>query len=188
LSYLPDQCCHACRARALPGADHCAQHPPKAENAKEYDRNPNRTSRFYYTSAWAQCSQNIRVHNPICAKVDENGKQCQRKSALVHHIRDPRDAPELKLSWGNLVPLCQECHDGGARGSIAGERYVHTLGPFGAVFKHVGHDGGFPQWKTTPENAAETTTPEPARYPLPCEGRTTAVGDDELDRALAAED
>ena len=191
MAYLPDQCCHRCRERALPGKDHCATHPPKAETAKETDRNRNRAPdrKFYDTAAWAQTSKNIRVYNPICAKVDENGKQCAQKSVLVHHIIDPRDAPTLKMEWSNLVALCEACHSGGERGSTKMERYVHTLGPLGNVYKHAGHDGGYPQWKKAPtENAAETPTPEPVLHLLPCDGRTSSFGDDALDAALAAED
>lgn len=191
MPFLPDQCCHACRARALPGTNHCAQHPAKAETAKAYDRSRNKSPdrKFYDTAAWAQCSKNIRVYNPICAKVDENGKQCRRRSVLVHHIVDPRDAPARKLDWSNLVALCEECHAGGERGSTGGERYAHTLGALGSVYKHIAHDGGFPQWKKAPENAAETSTPKPDEFPMPCGGRVfLAVSDDELDAALAADD
>ena len=112
MPFLPDQCCHSCRARALEGTDHCAQHPPRDKNAAEKtnDRNRNKSPdrKFYDTAAWAQCSKNIRVYNPICAKVDEYGKQCTRRSVLVHHITDPRDAPARKLDWSNLVALCEE--------------------------------------------------------------------------------
>jgi hypothetical protein len=190
MAYLPDQCCWRCRERALPGKDHCAAHPPKAETAKETDRNRNRAPdrKFYDTAAWAHTSENIRVFNPICAKVDENGKQCARKSKLVHHIIDPRDAPTRKLDWSNLVALCEECHSGGERGSTKSERYVHTLGALGMVYKHAGHDGGFPQWKVLPKDYVATAPAENAVCLLPCDGRVSSVGDDALDAALATED
>jgi hypothetical protein len=180
-----DQCCRDCRARALLGTRYCAAHA-KAENAaaKEYDAQ--RTSRFYYTALWLKTSKNIRIFNPICAKVDENGKQCQRKAMLVHHIKDLRTHPELKLDWHNLVSLCDECHAGGAPGSTASEKYVATLGAFGMVYYHAEHNGGFPQWKKAPENA--TAMMEASSQPLPCAGRTSAFGDDALDKALAADD
>jgi len=191
MSYLPDQCCHSCRERALPGKNHCAAHPPKAETAKDYDRQRNRTPerRFYDTAAWAQTSKNIRIHNPVCQRILEDGRQCKTPPAAVHHLKDPKVAPDLKLAWSNLVAVCAEHHAGGQPGETQNEKYVYTLGPLGAFWKHPGFDGGWPQWKKAPtENAAETSTPEPEQFPLPCGGRVSSVGDDALNAALAAED
>jgi hypothetical protein len=140
MAFLPDQCCHACRARALAGTDHCAQDPSKAETSREYDRNRNRTEsrRFYDTAAWAECSRNIRTYNPVCQRILEDGRQCKNPPAAVHHLEDPKDAPNLKLAWSNLVAVCTEHHAGGQRGETQGEKYVHTIGPLNAVFKHDG--------------------------------------------------
>ena len=45
--------------------------------------------------------------------------QCQRcrlmgryrKAVTVHHVKHLKDAPELALTEGNLMSLCQECHE-----------------------------------------------------------------------------
>ncbi len=114
MAFLPDQCCHACRARCLPGKDHCAQHPPKAQVQKAaqsiYDRTrfQSEDRKVLQTALRGSSVPKTSVsENPIC-RSGWIGRQCRRKSnAGEHHIIDPRDNPELKLSWGNLVALCK---------------------------------------------------------------------------------
>lgn len=93
----------------------------------------------------------MRDYNPICQAIAE-GKQCTRPAAVVHHLKDPKDAPELFFDWSNLVAVCTEHHAGGERGETQGQKYVATTGPAGAVYDH---GNGATDWNRKPETELE---------------------------------
>ena len=92
---------------------------------------------IYDTRQWRdRTSPQVRKCNPICQRIDDTGQQCTRPSKIVHHLKDPKDAPEKALSWDNLVAVCVECHPGGQRGADPTERYCATIGLMGMIYYH----------------------------------------------------
>jgi hypothetical protein len=96
-------------------------------------------SKLYDSSRWRGAtgtSALVRSKNPICQFLDDEGKQCTRASAVVHHLCDPKDNDRLFLEWSNLVAICAAHHQGGQAGEQMGYKYCHTIGFHGAVFYH----------------------------------------------------
>lgn len=94
---------------------------------------------------WRDLSPLVRAKNPLCQWIDRHtNMQCQRPSAIVHHLKDWKDAPHLFFDWANFVAVCLEHHQGGQRGETQGYIYTHTIGPNDAVYLH---DGGWPIWR-----------------------------------------
>ena len=62
----------------------------------------------------------------VCRKRLESGDDLPitqrriRKAYTVHHIKELRDFPELRLDNDNLISVCHECHD-----EIHGRTYEH---------------------------------------------------------------
>jgi hypothetical protein len=110
----------------------------RTESQQYYDKfraqNPNRA--FYWSAEWRKFAAAHRACNPQCQFLDTTGKRCQKQSQAVHHLRDPRDAPELRVSWSNTVGVCMEHHQGGQRGETQAYRYAPTKDPFNATYEH----------------------------------------------------
>lgn len=125
-----------------------------------------------------------RKYNPLCQWVDSaTGQQCQKPSSVVHHITDWKVDPTVFFSWNNIVCLCSDHHSGGTLGETMGNLYAHTIGPLDSVYPQSARM--FPCWhddfKPRPNPQSE-----PAGF-LPPGSTASSVGDDILDRALAAE-
>lgn len=132
---------------------------------------------------WRKISTLVRSNNPICQFIDKaTAQQCQRPSEIVHHLVDPKDAPEQFYDWAILVAVCAEHHQGGQRGETQGYVYCHTIGPNDSIYPH-GH--GFPLWHRDYRPRPNPLT-EPAPL-LPPGSTASSVGDDILNRALAME-
>ena len=162
-----------------------------AEKTNDRNRNKSPDRKFYDTAAWAQCSKNIRVYYRFSAPRWMNTANSAR-GVLCSFITSPTRAMHRRgrLDWSNLVALCEENATLVVNAVQPGAKDTSThLARLSSVYKHIGHDGGFPQWKKQPtETAAETSTQKPATFPHPCGGRVfLSVSDDELDAALAAE-
>ncbi len=86
--------------------------PPAAQtreqrNAAYFAQRPSSTQRGY-DRIWQRCRDAFLAHEPLC-------RRClleQRVSwaTEVHHIRSIAVAPELRLAWPNLMPVCRPCH------------------------------------------------------------------------------
>jgi hypothetical protein len=126
----PHSCAQpGCSIAAPAGQPYCVSCTKTRLPEKRYPQD-----KRYNTAVWRQTSQNVRRYNPICQLLDDTGKQCTNKADVVHHLRDPKDAPELFLDWHNLVAICTE-HHGHMRGETLGRRFAHTIG-FNRVFEH----------------------------------------------------
>jgi len=73
--------------------------------------------------------------NPLCQFLS-NGVQCNRPSTDVHHLRDPKDFPELMHDPENLCAVCKQHHQGGQRGDTQGYLYVPTIW-YGRKYPHI---------------------------------------------------
>jgi 5-methylcytosine-specific restriction endonuclease McrA len=49
------------------------------------------------------------MQHPLCE--DCSGRGTVEAATEVHHIEKVRRRPELRLAWGNLMPLCDGCHN-----------------------------------------------------------------------------
>jgi hypothetical protein len=120
-------------------------------------------------------SKNVRAYNPICQRLHEDGKQCEKPSNIVHHLIDPKDAPEKAHDWSILVATCTAHHAGGQRGETQGARYCATIGP------HTIHYHGIhvlPAWHDDYKPLPETSITRLGGT------TTTAVGSAAIDAAL----
>jgi hypothetical protein len=131
---MPERPLHSCAqpgcSNAAPGGQpYCVSCQARRPKETRYPQD-----KKYNTADWRKTSANVRRYNPICQLLDDTGKQCTNPSAVVHHLRDPKDAPELFLDWHNLVAICEE-HHGHTRGETLGRRFCHTIG-FNRVFEH----------------------------------------------------
>lgn len=50
----------------------------------------------------------FRRENPFCAECELQGRESL--TAVTGHIIPVQDAPELRLEWSNLRPLCLDCN------------------------------------------------------------------------------
>ena len=122
-----------------------------------------------------------RKYNPLCQWVDPaTGKQCTKPSEVVHHIVDWKDDANRFFDWANIVCTCEDHHQGGQRGETQGYLYVHTIGPLDSVYPQSARM--FPIWHKDfrPRPTADASL-------LPHGAVASSVGDDILNRALAAE-
>jgi 5-methylcytosine-specific restriction endonuclease McrA len=63
-----------------------------------------------YGADWKQLSERYRAHYPLCEDCLKQGKVTP--SSEVHHIVPIAVDQSQRLTWTNLVALCNTCHDG----------------------------------------------------------------------------
>lgn len=61
-----------------------------------------------YDSKWKGMSERIRQEEPLCVDCLEKGKV--NPADECHHKIKIKDAPHLRLSRDNIIPLCKDCH------------------------------------------------------------------------------
>ena len=87
-------------------------------NERGYDRRW-RNLRAMYLSRHPWCElQMTCAERPIT----------QRLAVEVHHRRPIREAPELRLVWGNLAATCGPCHDAAERANRGGQATIGSVG------------------------------------------------------------
>jgi len=78
-----------------------------------------------YGQDWRKLSERYRTVNPLCERCIENDKVTPAEH--VHHKIKIVDAPQLRLSWDNLMSVCVACHNElegrNARGYLCKERH-----------------------------------------------------------------
>jgi hypothetical protein len=82
--------------------------------------------KFYNSKDWRNLTSLLRMRNPICQEIEHTGERCRQPSKVAHHLIDPRDKPEGKLDWRNLVALCHNHENRGQRGDDGKTSYVPT--------------------------------------------------------------
>jgi len=67
---------------------------------------------LYSTTRWQkETSPMIKRHNPFCQVIETaTGIRCDRLSAVVHHLVDPKDNVTLFHDPSNLVAICKHHH------------------------------------------------------------------------------
>jgi len=133
-----------CSGHAVPGTWSCIDCTVARASAPKAPPLRRRNHAFYNEPDWKRCTKTMKVFNPLCQELDENGTQCRNPSKVSHHILDPDDRPDLKYSPSNLVCLCHAHQNRGQRGDDGKANYAPTRWkvPFGEeiFYKHEQHD------------------------------------------------
>lgn len=61
-----------------------------------------------YGADWKDLSERYRAQYPLCEDCLTEGKVTP--SSEVHHVIPISEQPSLRLTWTNLVALCNTCH------------------------------------------------------------------------------
>jgi 5-methylcytosine-specific restriction endonuclease McrA len=77
----------------------------KRERERRADATRPSSPRRGYDRAWRALRADYLAANPTC-KVPG----CGAPAIEVHHLRDVRAHPHLRLEWSNLRGLCHTCH------------------------------------------------------------------------------
>jgi hypothetical protein len=113
-----------CPANVLDGR-YCPKHIT-SNQVKEYDKNRDRNDparRLYWKGNYRGPNgfqKFLMAKNPQCQKLElVNGVlvQCLEFSTVLHHLRDPKDAPTLFLTASNAACVCENHHPGGTAGT-----------------------------------------------------------------------
>ena len=107
MPYKPGRPCRhpGCPAIVKGKSGYCPAHEKKVK--KQYESQPQRIEdkRFYSDRKWRRLRKMKLAADPMCQKCEE------KASVLVHHIDDVKHHPEKKMEWGNLLSLCNDCHE-----------------------------------------------------------------------------
>jgi 5-methylcytosine-specific restriction endonuclease McrA len=89
---------HLCKCGAITNG-HCT----RCNNNRQQS-----TTQRGYDGDWKRLSERYRNENPLCEVCMLHGRTtpCDH----VHHIVPIRDCKALRLEWGNLIAVCEECH------------------------------------------------------------------------------
>lgn len=102
-----------CRALTRDAKGYCVDHVDKAqEQQSEYGcgRSGARETMFYKSGAWLRIRVlALRRDNGMCQHCLRDGKITF--ASLVHHIIEIRVNWLLRLTLGNLISLCDSCHN-----------------------------------------------------------------------------
>lgn len=63
-----------------------------------------------YDAAWRACRRQYLAAHPMCVGYGERQGMCGALAAEADHIVSVAEAPDLRLKWSNLRPLCKACH------------------------------------------------------------------------------
>ncbi len=71
---------------------------------------------FYHTAAWKKArAAALRRDCGMCqdcmARFRTGAGKRPRRATMVHHIIPLEERPDLALNLGNLISLCDECHN-----------------------------------------------------------------------------
>jgi hypothetical protein len=136
---------------------------------------------FYDSYRWrVKTSPLVRKCNPVCQRILDDGKQCEKPSEIVHHLIDPTRNPKLAHDWSNLVATCATHHPAGTPGETKGYLYCATIAPLEAIYRHPG--GLLPAWH--PKYVAPAVGDPRWQH----KATATTVGDDTLNAALGSQE
>lgn len=121
---------------------------------------------------------NMLAYNPVCQRLFDSGDQCNKPSAVVHHLVDPKDDIGAAHDRGNLVAVCATHHPGGQRGETQGYRYCATVSTHSI---HM-HPGGVLPF--THPDYVKPTTAGPGNISRIAGTSSSAVGENAIDAAL----
>ena len=93
-----------CRCGQVAGRDGCGR-CRKPVQSMTYKT----TKQRGYGADWKDLSERYRAQYPLCEDCLGEGKVTP--SSEVHHVIPISEQPSLRLTWTNLVALCNTCHN-----------------------------------------------------------------------------
>jgi len=95
-----------CPNYAEEGSRYCKEHARMV--SPRYDPRPNASQRGY-DWRWQRLRKLYLKHNPLCERCKRMGSVTSADT--VHHKKQIKEYPELRLEWDNLESLCRDCHE-----------------------------------------------------------------------------
>ena len=92
---------------ALTTGGRCEQH--KRKEQEKYDSSRLDSGKRGYDSVWQRVRSLKLSRDPLCEEHLRQGHDVV--AVLVHHVEPIEKRPELRLDLGNLMSLCQPCHE-----------------------------------------------------------------------------
>lgn len=90
---------------------HLANNQAQRRRAQlDRDRKSDKVWRLYQCAAWKRFRISFMSQNPMCQRIQVDGKPCRWPAFIVHHLISPRVRPDLMYSASNCVSVCQGCH------------------------------------------------------------------------------
>jgi len=84
--------------------------PTKQERDRHFQRvrGDKEAQAFYHSAAWLQLKEMKLCDQPWC---EEHLRQGEYVGAtIVHHIKEVKQEPALRLEMSNLMSVCKSCH------------------------------------------------------------------------------
>jgi len=101
-----------CSKPSVQGSAYCEAHAKEPPKQTRLSRVVDPVRRLYDTARWKRFRLWILSQRPICQRLIK-GARCQEPTNTVHHIRSPRNRPDLFTDPKNVLALCANCHPGG---------------------------------------------------------------------------
>jgi len=92
-----------CRCGAITKKGLCEKCRPNKDAGRK------KTAERGYDNRWRALSERQREQRSICEVCDAKG--IATPATELHHIEKIKDAPHLRLSVGNTLSVCGECHE-----------------------------------------------------------------------------
>lgn len=103
----PKKRCSYPMCRALTSGGRCDEH--RRKEYKRYDESRGDSGQRGYDARWQKVRAMKKRMNPFCEVCLKQGEYVLLN--VVHHIRPIEEAPELRLSMGNLLSVCSYHHE-----------------------------------------------------------------------------
>ena len=83
---------------------------PPGDRHQQYNRQgrDREMAKLYGSARWQKFRALIKAERVLCERCKARGLVVIGE--MVHHLVDPRDAPELAFDPGNVELLCRSCH------------------------------------------------------------------------------
>lgn len=107
--------CHYpnCPVLVEAGQTYCKKHQGvvSSERNKRYDRQKRdkEMQKFYNSSRWKKVRKIKLSKDPLCERCLEMDRI--RPAEVVHHIKEAKDYPALRVDLNNLMSVCTACHN-----------------------------------------------------------------------------
>jgi 5-methylcytosine-specific restriction protein A len=107
--------CHypGCPVLVEAGQTYCKKHRDivNREKNKRYNKQKRdkEMQKFYNSSSWKKLRKIKLNKDPLCERCLKMDRI--RVADVVHHIKEAKEHPELRLREDNLMSLCHNCHN-----------------------------------------------------------------------------
>lgn len=100
-----------CAQPSVRGSVYCEAHIKDNTRARKdaWRKANDPVRKLYQCVRWFTFRGAMLQNNPVCQRLWE-GEQCRHPATLVHHLRSPKERPDLFIVPSNCVALCEHCH------------------------------------------------------------------------------